>query len=197
MASPTTALEVFAGVLVGGRGRRLGGVDKSQLRLGGQTLLERTLGVVQAVTTTVVLSGRSDPTSGSFQCVPDLRPGAGPLAGLEALLVEAPAPWCWLVACDMPYLSVDLFKRLNAARAELPEVDCVVPQTDHGWHPTCALYHRRVLADVQQRLDQGRLAMRGLVAGVRRCLVAVESPLSDALTNINRVEDLKYLQTRR
>lgn len=69
-------------VLAGGAGRRLGGVDKPALRVGGGTLLERVLVAVGPVPTVVVGPPRSLP-EGVFSAREE-PPGSGPAAALAA-----------------------------------------------------------------------------------------------------------------
>ena len=53
--------DIFGGLLIGGRGQRLGGVDKAALRLAsGETLAERTLGVLRSQVEVVRVAARVD-----------------------------------------------------------------------------------------------------------------------------------------
>ena len=91
---------ITLGILAGGRGARLGGVDKAALQFRGRALLERTrdafalspdaLDGDEAGATLLSRAGNGIAASDEpgFQRVTDLRDGGlGPLAGLEALLV--------------------------------------------------------------------------------------------------------------
>jgi molybdopterin-guanine dinucleotide biosynthesis protein A len=70
-------------VLAGGRGARLGGVDKADLVVGGQTLLERALAATAGANRTVVVGPRR-PTSRPVTWAREHPPGGGPVAALAA-----------------------------------------------------------------------------------------------------------------
>jgi molybdopterin-guanine dinucleotide biosynthesis protein A len=56
-------------------------------------------------------------------------------------------------------------------------VDAVVPRSDRGYHPLCAVYTRTCRESVIGRLDERRLAITGERFGPgRRLLVNVNTP---------------------
>jgi molybdopterin-guanine dinucleotide biosynthesis protein A len=95
--------------------------------------------------------------------IADIVPGSGPLGGIHAALTEARGDAVLIVACDMPYVTADfadyLFSLAGAAHA-------VVPRTDDGVHPLCAVYARRCLDTAARLLAERRLALRELLAAV-------------------------------
>src|SRR4051812_16008563 len=84
----------------------MGGACKPLLRVGGVTLLERQLAALRPLVDEVIVLANDDAAFARYglRVVPDLRPGHGPLAGLEAALVAPPADHVLLVAGDMPSL---------------------------------------------------------------------------------------------
>lgn len=198
--------ELCAGVLVGGRGRRLGGIDKSLLqRADGRTTLDGILALFDqirvvadqpAIRVPTVVLGRPEQTPARPQrdFRRDRQPDVGPLGGLEQLLRwggERGRPWCMLVACDMPAFSPAIVQRLWLARS--PGARAVVPQTaDDTAHYTAALYHRELLAPLTDFLDGGGRAMYRFLRGLPlpQVLEVECSAHADSLVNINRPEDL-------
>ena len=75
-------------VLAGGLARRMGGGDKTRIRIGGKTILERVLARFEPQCAAVILNANGDPARFSdtgLPVVPDTVPGfAGPLAGILA-----------------------------------------------------------------------------------------------------------------
>ena len=75
-------------VLVGGQSSRMGR-DKARLRIGSGLLVEDVAGKLASCTASVTLVGPPERYADlPFECLPDLRPGLGPLAGIEAALVQ-------------------------------------------------------------------------------------------------------------
>ncbi|MFC6088842.1 molybdenum cofactor guanylyltransferase [Saccharothrix lopnurensis] len=100
-------------VLAGGRGSRLGGVDKALLVVDGRTLLDRVLEAVGGPGRAVVVGPRRD--------VPGVRwaredpPGGGPLAGLAAGLRWVTTDLVVVLAVDQPGVTRATVDRLLAS----------------------------------------------------------------------------------
>lgn len=101
-------------VLAGGRGSRLGGVDKSSVEISGRTLLARALDAVVDATEVVVV-GEPVPTERPVTfCCESPRyggPVAALLTGRDALLRAT--PYLAVVAVDMPRLGPGTLRRLR------------------------------------------------------------------------------------
>ncbi|WP_341924469.1 NTP transferase domain-containing protein [Nocardioides psychrotolerans] len=103
-------------VLAGGRGARLGGVDKASVELGGRTLLARAIDAVIDATEVVVV-GESVPTERPVTFTVESPQYGGPVAALltgrDALLRST--PWLAVLAVDMPRVGPLTFRRLLEA----------------------------------------------------------------------------------
>jgi molybdopterin-guanine dinucleotide biosynthesis protein A len=136
------------GVLAGGRGLRMGGCDKAELRTReGESLLERLLRFGSAVQLPCVVVGgvaRSD-----LLVLPDDPPGIGPIGGLRALLAHAGGVPALALACDLPYVSAALISRLAHAPCRAPVLAPRDPETGK-WQPLFARYQS---AEVLPSLD--------------------------------------------
>jgi molybdopterin-guanine dinucleotide biosynthesis protein A len=125
-------------ILVGGASSRMG-TDKAGLSLGGRTFVERIASALSSVTERVSVVGAQAPlTARPFPVVHDTYEKWGALGGLHAALSACRAPWAAVVACDLPFVTGELFLRLAALRENF---DAVVPlQADARPQPLCALY---------------------------------------------------------
>lgn len=183
---------------MGGQARRFQRRDKSQLVVEGRTIFQRQLDALAAVTDDVMLVGVDAPPGAIPWCraIPDGATGLGPLAGLESALREARDTAVIVLACDMPFVTSDLLAFL-AARAE--NADAVVPRTDRGYHPLCAVYLRRCLAPVVRRLQARQLAMLDFLGEIQVDAVGPEALASFGvperlLANVNTPADLDDLE---
>jgi molybdopterin-guanine dinucleotide biosynthesis protein A len=189
-----------AAILAGGRARRLTGRDKSALRIGGHTILERLLDALTPVVQRVLLVGYTGNQAipADVQMVHDRSPDHGPLGGLDAALAAADGDDVLLVACDMPNVSTALAGRLIAL-VDRSLWNAVVPRTDRGYHPLCAVYSPACHEAVQRRLGRRQLRMIDLVEElqVRRVEDRELAQFGDAahlLTNVNTDADLAALE---
>ena len=103
-------------VLAGGAATRMGGTDKPGLTVGGRTLLERVVDAVRAhdpsARVTVVGPERDSPGA---HYVREDPPGGGPVPALRAGLPSVRAPWCALLAADLPHLRPRHLEALHTA----------------------------------------------------------------------------------
>lgn len=142
-------------VLVGGASTRMG-KDKALLPLGGGTLAQHIAMVVAQAAGNVMLIGQPERYGHlGHPVVADLRPGHGPLSGIETALSLELAEWNLIVACDLPQVSARLFTELIHA-AESSNSLCVLPLSSDGLpQPLAAVWNIRALASVRSALDQG------------------------------------------
>jgi molybdenum cofactor guanylyltransferase len=175
-------------VLTGGRSSRMGR-DKALLSIEGSLLVERTAERVRAAAGNVTLIGAPERYAYlGLPVLPDLMPDGGPsgpggpICGLHTALKTNRADWNLVVACDMPGLTAGFLSDLLAAAKQLG-CACLVPQTDSGLHPLCAVYHRRAGDAVHFAIQHKLFKMHDLL----KSLGAVSWPVPDAspLENVN------------
>ena len=158
-----------AAILAGGRALRFDGRDKSALVVSGRTILAHQIAELAQITTDLMMVGGEAPAArlDGVRHVADRVPGCGPLSGLHAALSEARAPVVVVVACDMPFVSAPLLRHLLMLASGPDKPDVVVPRTERGYHPLCAVYTRACLEPVTRRLAGGLLRVDGLFEDVR------------------------------
>lgn len=199
MTVTAVAPRPLGAILAGGRARRMGGADKPLLEVGGRPMLAAAHAALAAHLDEVVVLGGSPrpglPGLPGLRVIADRRPDApGPLAGLEAALLELaarprPRPEAVvLLGGDMPFVSAALVERLLASA---PGAAAVCFESEHGLEPLCARYALSLLPRVSARLDAGIRPLRALLeeAGAVR-LPVVSDDERRALANVNTPEDL-------
>ena len=159
-----------AAILAGGQATRFGGRDKSALTVEGRTILDRQVAELLPLTSDLLIIGERTYHSAA-RTVADVVPGCGPLGGLHAALTHARGDAVFLIACDMPYVTAAFIAHLLQLASE---ADIVVPQTERGYHPLCAVYTRACLEPVARRLADRQLRIRELVADLRTRVVTAE-----------------------
>jgi molybdopterin-guanine dinucleotide biosynthesis protein A len=128
--------QLQAFILAGGQSRRMGR-DKSQLLLDNQTFTDRIAQTLFELTDSVTLVGSRQPNS-KYAVAPDIYPSWGALGGLHAALAACSREWAIVVACDLPFVTAELFQHLAALR---DDYEAVVPlQPDGRPQPLSSLY---------------------------------------------------------
>lgn len=176
-------------VLAGGRARRLGGMDKPALVIGGRSLLDIALAACPTARYRVVV-GPWRPTRGQVRWARESPAGSGPLAALGAGLAVLPSGSAMVVvlAADLPAVDVQLVDRLRAAVAGSADVDGAMA-VDHRRRaqPLLAAYRRRPL-------EQAVAALGGLrdrpVRAILELLTVAEIVEPTAADDIDTPADL-------
>jgi molybdopterin-guanine dinucleotide biosynthesis protein A len=153
-------------ILVGGKSSRMG-TDKSQLVFNGKTPIELIAAEMSAVTSSISLVGaRRNNRHLSLNNVPDVHPGWGALGGIQAALGACRRDWALIVACDLPFVTSELFRRLVSFVDN--RTDTVVPiQPDGRPQPLCALYqHETCRSQAERLIEIGEHTPRALLAAV-------------------------------
>jgi molybdopterin-guanine dinucleotide biosynthesis protein A len=171
-------------VLTGGQSSRMG-QDKARLLVGSRYLVEHIAQTVLQITNDVILVGRPETFADlGMKCVPDLRAGCGPLAGIETALVSSRTDLNIVVGCDMPGLQAHWLALLLDTARDTGAL-CVATKDAAGkTHPLCAVYRTACLPFVQEALDARRLRLVDLLAS----LDAVEMPVDGVIANVNTPE---------
>jgi molybdenum cofactor guanylyltransferase len=185
-------------ILAGGLARRMGGGDKAFIRIGGTTILARTLERVGPQCAGLIINANGDPARFSqtgLPVVPDSvaefpGPLAGILAGLDWAAERRPEiEWVASVPGDCPFLPRDLVARLHQVRA-----DAGLPLACAGsgeWrHPVVGLWRVALRHDLRTALVENGL--RKIEVWTARHGVAVADwpaePV-DPFFNVNTPED--------
>ena len=185
-------------VLAGGLARRMGGGDKTRIRLGEKTILERVIARLKPQCAALILNANGDPArfaDTSLPVVADSVEGfAGPLAGILAGLdwAAAHAPAIRDIASvpgDCPFLPGDLVARLSAAR-QAAGVPLACARSGEWRHPVVGLWPVALREDLRKALTEEN--MRKIEAWTARHGVAVAdwpaTPI-DPFFNVNTPAD--------
>jgi molybdopterin molybdotransferase len=192
-------------VLAGGRGTRMGRVDKGLQPFRGSTLVAHVLARLSPQVASVAINAnRNLPqyqvVAGASPVLPDFLEGfAGPLAGLQIGLQFCPTELLLTAPCDSPFFPLDLAERLHAAMA-VQDADLAMAVTmEHDPeqpdaapyrqpHPVFSLIKASVLPQLDAYLETGGRRMEGFFKSLRVAEVLFDD--SAAFGNINTLEDL-------
>lgn len=191
MSSPISSI-----LLAGGRSSRLG-TDKARIKLDGRLMMlqgiaEKLLAVSDEVI--IATDGRRyDKLRVKVKWVEDVYPGAGSLVGLYSGLREASSDYALVVACDMPFLNLDLLRYMIA----LPrDYDVLIPKLGDKIEPLHAIYSKKCLPPIERSLKAGHLKIvdflgEVLVRYLPKEVIESYDPEHRSFFNINSLEQLR------
>jgi len=204
--------EITALILAGGRGSRMGGVDKGLQNFNGIPLALHILQRLQiggGVGQILVNANRNLAAYESLG-VPVWPDGvtdyAGPLAGFLTGLEHCETPYLLTVPCDTPLLPLDLAQRLaNALQSQQADIAMATApesgrdgQTQLRTQPVFCLLRASLADSLMQFVNQGGRKIDAWTAQHRTVAVAFDQPGDDplAFANANTLLELQQLEHR-
>jgi molybdenum cofactor guanylyltransferase len=196
--SAAPSREAIAGlVLAGGRGQRLGGVDKGLQPWRGRPLVDHALERLAPQVGDVMISANRNAGAYAARVTRVLADASGdfpgPLAGILAGLCAAATPWLAVVPCDSPCLPLDLVERLAQGRAGAPGA---VAQRRHAdgvlrLEPVCCLLSTALADDLARYLAEGGRKVEGWLSRHATAVLFDRPDDGAAFANINTLADLE------
>lgn len=136
--------DITLGLLAGGRGTRLGGVDKAWLERDGVPQVVRWSKRFADEHGPLLVSANRDPdrhVAHGFRVVSDRSPGLGPIGGLDALVAACATPWLFTLPVDLVGANDCLLRTLISQRGG----DGAYAVDADGPQPLVALWRRDAL----------------------------------------------------
>lgn len=174
-------------ILAGGKSSRMG-KNKALLEMGGLTIIERVAREISSVCSEVIIAGENSVSLGSlgYPVYPDIYPGCGPLSGIHAGLNSAGNWYSFVSACDIPFPSADLMKRIIS---EKDGYDVVMLKHGQFFEPLFSLYSKAFIKAAEISIEKGVYKVTTALDHVRWKTVEVspeEIPaIKRSLTNVN------------
>ncbi|WP_137388648.1 molybdenum cofactor guanylyltransferase MobA [Rhodoligotrophos defluvii] len=187
-------------ILAGGRGSRLGGVDKALVDLGGEPLIAHGIRRLQPQVAALLINANGDAQrfrQFGLPVVPDENQAsrAGPLGGLLAGMratssLVPDTKWLVSLPCDTPFPPADLVEQLLRCAG-----DALVMRAASGGrvHHLVAAWRLSLFRDLEQAIASGMRKVAAWVSRHEPHVGTVEFPTEpfDPFFNINRPEDLR------
>lgn len=115
-----------------------------------------------------------------------------PLIGIYTGLRYSTVDWNFFTACDMPLLSNDVILTLiEQVSLHEKNVLAVVPKTESGLQPLCAMYHKSVCSVIEEKQNEVD-SLKGLIRHIPANIIEFKS--DKPFTNVNTLEELQHLQ---
>jgi len=196
------ALEQITGlILAGGRGSRMGGVDKGLQNHRGTTLaMHALLRLAPQVGSVMINANRN---LGAYESMgapvwPDVLPDyPGPLAGLLTGLERCETPYLVTVPCDTPHFPADLVARLARALIDDDAEIAMAAALEDGalrTQPVFCLLKAELLESLVRYMQSGQRKIDRWTAQHRCVVVEFDDPA--AFFNANTLAELQQLQAQ-
>ncbi|WP_048193917.1 molybdenum cofactor guanylyltransferase [Methanococcoides methylutens] len=198
-------MTISALILAGGRGRRLGNMEKALMKCDGKSVLERTINMLDDVVDEVLVSVRDEKQEKEFEShargkkmVPDSYSDIGPLAGILEGFKAAKGEYIFVTACDMPFIDPKVVEFMfQCAEGH----DAAVPlRLDGSMEPLCGVYRvAPLLPLIEKSIGSGKRFILAPVfelddvIGVEMERIREVDPHLRTFININTFDDMDKL----
>lgn len=182
-------------ILAGGSARRLGGVAKGLIEIGGERMIDRVARALREVTERIVVVSSNEAASGwlgGVDVIPDDEPGSGPMGGIASAL-RATGGDVLAVAWDSAFVNGALLGPLVTAETGY---DVVLWSLPSGTEPLIGLYRQSALPTIDAALARGERRARDIASLLRvRALTDLPPGCStQSFFTVNTPEDLARAQ---
>ncbi|SNS10296.1 molybdenum cofactor guanylyltransferase [Noviherbaspirillum humi] len=190
-------IEQISGViLAGGRGSRMGGVEKGLQQFRGAPMVLHVIMRLSPQVGLLMINANRNLApyeSFGFPVWPDQMGGfEGPLAGLQTGLAHCETEYLVTAPCDSPFLPEDLVQRLADGLVS-EQADLAVAVTGEGEsrqpHPVFCLLKSSLLPYLTLFLQEGGRKIDAWYCSLKVAEVRFED--EDAFRNINTIEELR------
>ncbi len=142
-------------ILAGGKSTRMG-VNKSFLKLGNETIIERITNLMKSIFNEVIIITNS-PDEYKLLNLPlyeDIFKDKGPLGGIHSGLTHSKTKNNFVISCDIPLMTKEMIQYIVECRSEKPIKFCEAA----GYHqPLAGVYSKSVIAEVEKVISDGNV----------------------------------------
>ena len=186
-------------ILAGGRGTRMGHVDKGLQNFRGAPMALHVMMRLQPQVGELMINANQNVGPYESFGVPvwpdEIQGFEGPLAGMQTGLVHCMTDYMVTAPCDSPFLPTDLVARLADGLIDA-DADLAVAVTEGGGkrqaHPVFCLMKAALLQHLTEYLRGGGRKIDAWYASLRIAEVVFED--EDAFRNINTLVELKQYE---
>lgn len=184
-------------ILAGGKSKRMG-FNKAFIEVNGQSIIQRIISVMRDTFSNVmVVTNKNnvlDYEALDVRVVADIYKESGGLVGIYTAIFHSSSQYCFVAACDMPFLNNGI---INDMLKSIDKHEAVVPYINGRYHPLHAVYSKSCLKPIEKMIENGNLKITNLYNNIKtRKLDESFFKSNNTLSfveNINRLEDLQKI----
>jgi len=179
-------------VLAGGRGRRMGGVDKGLMEYRGRALVAYALDALKQVAGTVLINANRNLEAYAGFDVPVITDQTdsfdGPLAGLLSAMRATHTEYVLTVPCDSPWVNGELLGRLWL-KLQNEAAEICVAHDGERMQSVCLIAQRNLAGDLEAYLASGQRKVETWL-NLHKLVLADFSDHPEWFANINTAAEL-------
>jgi len=191
----TEKAEYISGViLTGGENKRFGGMNKSNLIIGGSTIISRIINIISDIFSEIIIVTNTPEefhAFDNFKIVPDQYLKIGPLGGIHASMKACSKESVFVFAGDMPYVDREIIMNQIKYFSSCND-DVLIPRVNSYIEPLHAIYRNSIFVTLDKYLlYNDRYAVRDFLGKVNVSYMDLPESVQTkrAFTNINTSDE--------
>ena len=194
-------------LLAGGKGSRMGFKEKALIDIDGRPLISYVIDALEKVVDNIIISVR-DTQQGKVlgEFLPDYKftydasENKGPISGILSGLEACEDEYCFIAACDMPFLDEKVIRMLFQ---QCEDYDATIPRWDDGFlEPLHAVYSTEpMIRETKKAIERDEKIILAPLSGLNVNYVEIDDiknidPDLRTFMNVNTPEDLRSVMER-
>jgi molybdenum cofactor guanylyltransferase len=189
--------KITAIILAGGKGRRMGGIDKGLVKLNGRSLIEPIISAIAPHVNELLINANrniEEYKQFGYPVISDNDKNfLGPLAGFLAAMKVAKNEQLIFLPCDGPFLKEELLQRLIIAKED-NSVEIAVAHDGNRMQPVYANLSKSLNNSLEMYLKSGQRKIDHWYKQ-HSCALVDCSDIKDCFININTLDECRLLET--
>lgn len=184
-------------ILAGGKSSRMG-VNKSFLKIGEITIIERISNLMKSIFLQNIIITNS-PSEYAFTGLPireDIYKSKGPLAGIHSGLVHSTTEKILVISCDVPLMTAEMINYIVDYKSNKPVKFCEAA----GYHqPLVGVYSKSLISDIEKLLRNEQITDKSFHQFLKNVDVEIIYPnklefyKDEIFLNVNTPQDYKVV----
>ncbi|MCE8424117.1 MAG: molybdenum cofactor guanylyltransferase [Candidatus Methanoperedens sp.] len=192
-------------ILAGGKGSRMSYQEKALIDINGRPLITYVIDSLLKAVDNIIISVRDDaqgellaPHVQKYEFAYDSYENTGPLSGILSGLLACEDEYCFIVACDMPFINEKVVKLLFK---ETEDHEAALPRWSDGFvEPLHAVYQcKPMIRETKRAIESGENIILAPISRLKVNYVNVENikeldPQLKTFINVNTPEDIEKIK---
>lgn len=155
-------------ILAGGKGSRLGYVDKAFLKYNGRFFIDILIEKLTDFKEVIVVTNSPEKYaryvedykySNSIKIVTDKIKDIGPIGGIYTGLLTSKSNENFIISCDTPFISEDFIRYMRELSGDYL---IAVPIHETNMEPLCAIYKKDIIKNIEKSIEEKKYRVNSI-----------------------------------
>lgn len=180
-------------ILAGGKGSRMGHLNKGRLKYEGQTFIEHLIKKLDRYAEIIIISNSELEAIEGVRIIQDEVKDIGPLGGIYTGLIHSSYSEILVLSCDTPFIEQGFLNYLGGLRGEY---EIALTTDKDKYEPLISLYKKTIIKDIEDLIDGKKYKISLLFEDVKVKNVNLHNLkdgeiIKKSMRNINTLKELK------